>query len=462
MKLPIAAAIKCVQAFHLKNPFYLIATKTIIRFRLLTIVALLLLQISCSKSSSTGGNTGVTPPPAQAPVITSVLPLRGPKNASVQISGKGFGNNSSNVKVYFNGNGASISHTEDGVITCTVPQSAGTGVIKVQVGSKETTGPQFTYMYTATVTNLAGSGSNGYADGYGVAAQFGYLYQLTTDPQGNVYVTDYSNSRIRKITPLGVVSTFAGAGDGYLDGPGTVAQFAAPTGICSDAQGNIYVADTYNNMIRKITPQGDVSTVAGGMVNGNADGTGLAAQFYSPGSMCMDLQGNLLVVDFLNYRIRKVTPQGVVSTVAGTSHGYLNGPIATAQLGEMTGICTDAVGNIYVSDVTNNVIRKISTDGIVSTFAGNGQPGNTDGIGTAAQFNLPTGMCFAATGNIFMLDVASASICQINTTTAEVSRTSSSDPLMQFYNPAYLCIDSHGTLFVSDTDHFVVKKVNLD
>ncbi len=298
----------------------------------------------------------------------------------------------------------------------------------------------------------------------GAAAQFSQAYGLTIDSHGNIYAADYYNSAIRKISPAGLVTTFAGSPvGGYQDGPGLNALFSGPTGVCADAQDNIYVADTYNYMIRKITPQGVVSTIAGqSMLSGTTDGTGTAAKFYNPGAMCLDLQGNLLVLDVLNYRIRKVTPLGEVSTVAGSAQGYLNGPVAQALFGQLTGICRDATGNIYVSDFSNNVIRKISTDGMVTTLAGNGQAGNADGIGSAAQFSMPSGMCMTADGNLLVADIGSGLICQINPSTGLVTRLTGTDPLLQLYDPGGVCMDANGDIYVMDTYNYVVKKIHLD
>ena len=465
MQISIASTIRTGLLFTGERPFHIISTKNIIRFgRMATVVFLLILQIGCSKSNSTGGGPGgTTPPPSPPPVISSVLPLKGPKNSTVQISGSGFGSVIANVKVYFNGASAVITNIKDALITCTVPQGAGTGNIKVQVNSKETTGPQFTYVLTPTVSILAGS-TNGYADGMGAAAQFGQAQGLTVDSHGNIYVADYSNNLIRKISPTGLVTTFAGLPiGGYQDGPGTSALFAGPTGVYADAQDNIYVADTYNYMIRKISSQGVVSTIAGqAMLSGNTDGTGSAAQFYNPSAMCIDLQGNLLLLDIENFRIRKITPLGVVTTVAGTTQGYLNGPIAQAQFGQLEGICIDATGNIYVSDFTNNVIRKISTDGNVTTLAGNGQAGNADGVGSAAQFSMPSGMCITSDGNLLVADIGSGLICQVNPSSGLVTRITGTDPLLQLYDPLGVCIDSNGDVYVMDTYNYVVKKIHLD
>jgi sugar lactone lactonase YvrE len=212
------------------------------------------------------------------------------------------------------------------------------------------------------VTTLAGS-TQGFADVTGTAAQFNRPYGVTVDASGNGYVADSDNSRIRKISPTGAVTTLAGSGvEGFLDGTGSTARFFIPRGAAVDVSGNVYVADTENNRIRKVSPTGVVTTLAGSGVEGFSDGIGTAAQFTLPNSVAVDAAGYVYVADEGNERIRKISPAGVVTTLAGSSRGFADGAAAIAQFNRPHGIAVDASGNVYVADRDNQRIRKITQD----------------------------------------------------------------------------------------------------
>lgn len=207
------------------------------------------------------------------------------------------------------------------------------------------------------VTVLAGSGVHGFADGRADTARFGECSGIAADKNGNIYVVDYDNRRIRKIAATGVVSTIAGNGNqGFVDGSGTAAEFFSPTGIVVDNQGNLFVADL--RQIRKITPTGIVSTFVGSQQSGYEDGGPGIATFSLIADMVMDDQSNMYVTD--GYRIRKITPQGQVSTVAGTKKGYQDGDGTLAKFDGLNGICIDHQGNLYVTEAYNNRVREIS------------------------------------------------------------------------------------------------------
>ncbi len=251
------------------------------------------------------------------------------------------------------------------------------------------------------VSTLAGNGQQGRVDNTGMSASFNQPAGIAVDAEGNVYVGDAGNNRIRKISSAGVVTTLAGSDStGYADGAGNTAAFFHPEGLTLDHAGNVYVADAGNNVIRKIAPDGTVSTFAG---NGSAIGE--AAIFSDPTGVTTDGAGNLYVANALKNNILKVTPAGRAATFAGTGDfGSANGPGTVATFYFPNSVAADASGNVYVSDGVNNLIRKISPDGMVSTLAGSGKAGAADGEGTAASFDGPAGLAVDVTGNLYVAD----------------------------------------------------------
>jgi len=286
------------------------------------------------------------------------------------------------------------------------------------------------------ITTLAGQiGVGGYADGVGNQAQFRLPNRVAVDGAGNVYVADTANNTIRKITPNGIVSTLAGisGSHGSADGIGSNARFWAPFGIAADSAGNVYVADTANNTIRKITPNGVVSTLAGLAGHpGNKDSIGANARFRNPWGVAVDGAGNVFVADMSNDTIRKITPTGVVSTLAGQTgiSGSLNGVGTSAQFNNPFAVAVDGADNLYVSDSANDTIRKITPSGVVSTLAGlPGYAGNTDGNGNDARFWNPQGLTVDDKGNIYVADTGNNTVRKITpmgvvTTLAELAGAS--------------------------------------
>lgn len=259
------------------------------------------------------------------------------------------------------------------------------------------------------VSTLAGTaGLLGSTNGTGAAARFNFPVGIGVDAAGNVFVADSKNFMIRKITPAGEVSTFAGAPFqlGSADGNGSAARFFLPSGLAVDSAGNVYVAEQGNHVIRKITPGGDVSTLAGGVQQpGFADGSGTAARFNTPFGLAIDAGGNILVADAGNNTIRRVTPAGVVSTVAGaTTEGAINGAASSARFNQPRGLAVDSGGNIFVADYGNQLLRHITSGGVVSTLAGApGVPGATDSVGASARFYDPMDVVVDGT-TVFVVD----------------------------------------------------------
>ena len=261
---------------------------------------------------------------------------------------------------------------------------------------------------SGVVTTVAGSGNAGFAGGTGTAAAFRNPSGVAVDGSGNLYVADSDNNCIRKITTDRVVTVLAGSGiAGYLDGTGRAASFRYPTGVAVDIGGNVYVADSLNGRIRKITAEGVVTTLAGSGAYGNIDGTGVSAAFHWPTGVAVDSLGNVYVADRGNHSIRKITASGVVTTL-------LSG-LVTGELSNPTGVALDNLGNIYVADNLNNRIRKITVIGSVITLAGLGNQsyGYLDGIGTSAMFSWPQGVAVDRVGNVYVADTGNYAIRKI-------------------------------------------------
>jgi len=267
------------------------------------------------------------------------------------------------------------------------------------------------------VTTLAGSARMfGDADGTGDAARFDFPSGVAVDSAGNIYVADQYNHTIRKVTPAGVVTTLAGTArmTGSVDSTGSAARFSYPAGVAVDSAGNVYIGDQYNQTIRKITPAGVVTTLAGTTgLTGSADGTGAAARFDFPSGVAVDSAGNIYVADLYNHTIRKVTPAGVVTTLAGTAGlaGSADGIGAAARFNNPFGVALDSAGNVYVSDQHNYTIRKVTPAGGVTTLAGTaGLAGSADGTATTAGFKTPRGVAVDSTGNVYVADEFNSTI----------------------------------------------------
>ena len=318
---------------------------------------------------------------------------------------------------------------------------------------------------TITFSTWAGSPSEGGStNGVGTAARFQAPYGLIADAVGNVFVADTYNYTIRKIAPDRTVTKLAGStgASGSTDGSCSKARFNLPRGIAIDSAGNLYVADTANHIIRKITTANIVSTLAGkALYSGSADGTGSTARFGGPWGLAVDAAGNVFVADSGNHTIRKITPAGVVTTLAGSAgkKGLVDGSGASARFSLPAGVAVDSAGNIYVADRGNNAIRKISPSGSVSTLAGSATAGSTDGVGAAARFSTPTGVALDRLGNVYVSDSDNATIRMITpsgsvTTVAGVARyfqyINGTGTAARFVRPGDIAVDCSGTIYVLD------------
>ena len=315
------------------------------------------------------------------------------------------------------------------------------------------------------VTTLAGiAGSSGSADGTGSAARFNRPHGVAVDSSGNVYVADTYNHTIRKITVAGEVTTLAGiaGSSGSADGIGSAARFYYPNGVAVDSSGNAYVADSFNN-IRKITAIGVVTTLAGTAgSSGSSDGTGSAARFQYPNGVAVDSSGNVYVADTLNHSIRKITAGGVVTTLAGAAffYGNADGAGSVARFSYPNGVAVDSSGNVYVADTLNHTIRKITAGGVVTTLAGTAVSiGSADGTGHAARFSSPNGVAVDSSGNIYVADTYDSKIRKI---TALRVVTTLGGSAAQFSNPRGVAVDSFGNVYVAATDSSIIRKITID
>ena len=319
------------------------------------------------------------------------------------------------------------------------------------------------------VSTFAGLGYRASDDGNGTLAGFNLPTGVAIDDSGNIYVADSENQKIRKITPTGEVTTLAGSGSrGNSDGIGEAASFNNPSGVAVDASGNVYVADQINHSIRKITPNGHVTTLAGSGTRGKTDGNGLSASFQNPYGIASDASGNVYVADVINNRIRKITPNGDVTTLAGSSNGSADGNGSSASFKTPFGVAVDVSGNVYVADFGNHKIRKITPNGDVTTLAGSGSPGSADGNGTAASFNNPSGISVDAQGNVYVGDRGNNKIRKITpdgevTTIAGSGSMGSADgdgTAASFYNPDGLAVDDNGYIYVADYRNHIIRKIS--
>jgi len=319
------------------------------------------------------------------------------------------------------------------------------------------------------VTTLAGSGSAGNTNATGTAASFSGPYGICADSAGNVYVGDNGNDMIRKITPGGVVSTLAGGSQGAVNGIGTAASFSGPDGVAVDTAGNVYVADTGNCMIRKITPAGLVSTLAGAGSPGYINATGTAAAFYAPYGVAVDTSGNVYVADTYNLVIRKITPGGVVTTLAGSGfQGSVNATGTAASFNYPFDVAVDASGNVYVADTFNYLIREITPGGLVTTLAGTGGKGANNGPAATATFFDPRGVAVDSSDDVYVSDngnnmvrviVPGAGVFTLagQLTAGAVNATGTA---ASFDLPEQIAVDPFCNVYVTDWENQLIRKIH--
>jgi sugar lactone lactonase YvrE len=314
----------------------------------------------------------------------------------------------------------------------------------------------------AFVTTFAGNGAPGLHDGPTSQAQFQDPFGLALDAKGNLYVTDAGdNNRIRKITPDGVVSTLAGGHEGLADGSGTSAAFNTPSGLALDSAGNLYVADTGNNSIRRITPAGVVVTIAGNGTAGYRDGPASEAQFNGPIGVSVDAQNQVYVADTYNDRIRLITPDGQVRTLAGgRAPGYRDGPSQDSLFDTPCGIALTATGDVLIADTGNDRIRRLAKDGQVTTLTFS-LPEN------AEAFRSPVGLVQTHDGFLYVTEEDSGRLIQIAPDgkgyliagTGSGFADGEGQGAARFNQPAGVVVDRGGALYVADSANYLLRKV---
>ena len=318
-------------------------------------------------------------------------------------------------------------------------------------------------------TVVAGSDTAGLVNGTGKAVKFNHPFGLAVDAGGNLYIADVGNNVIRKMDTAGLVSTFAGIGGvkGSTNGFDSLATFNKPFGVATDAAGNVYVADAGNNLIRMGSTADMVSTFAGTGIAGSSD-VADSVTFNSPLGVAVDGSGNVYVADYENNLIRKITQAGIVSTLAGSgAKGADDGLDTAATFNLPEAVAVDAAGNVYVADNGNDLIRKITPAGQVSTFAGSGQTGKSDGPGTSASFNSPFGIAVDAAGNVYVADSGNNLIRKITpdgtvTTIAGSGSRGANDgtgKAASFNTPAGIAVDKSGNIYVADENNNLIRKI---
>jgi trimeric autotransporter adhesin len=351
--------------------------------------------------------------------------------------------------------------------------TASTGIINSIAGSTAIVSGVFTLAY-----GYSGDG------GTAILATLAGPAGVAVDSAGNLYIATYADNRIRVVNSKGIISTFAGnsasgfTGDG---GPALNAQLSAPRGICLDSSANLYFADRWNNRIRKIAAGvvgGTITTIAGsGQGNYGGDGgAAVSAQFSDPSGAAVDNAGNVYISDLLNNRVRVVSPNGTINTYAGNGvAGFAGdgGAATSAQLNQPAGLAVDSSGNLYIADSNNSVIRKVTPQGTISTVAGVGGTEGYSGDGgaaTKATLMAPLGVALDSSGNLYIADYYGW-IREVNAATGVISTIAGngtngytgdggSATSAQFYNPVAVAVDSAGNVYVADSNNGAVRMVS--
>jgi sugar lactone lactonase YvrE len=421
-------------------------------------------SFSCNKVSNPDNST------ISDITITSLRPTHGPYNTIDTVTGKGFDQIPVFDSVLLNGQKLTVISRSSEQVIVKIPSLAGTGNIDIWYKGKMVEGPVFTYDSILLVTTIAGSSTEwGEVNGKGPDARFNHPVGIAVDHSGNVYVAEAGGSAIRKIDTAGNVTTLAGPATserGYADGTGSSAMFSSPLGLCIDQTGSLYVADQFNYRVRKVSPAGVVTTFAGTASNGSPsdgaiDGDGSIATFDTPFGVACDKNGNIYVADSYNNKIRKITKTGVVSSLAGGDYyhyGQQDGQGSSARFYSPTAVAVDSQGNVYTIDSEGELLRRIKPDGTVNTLLGPREPDITGPYDLFHSVALATDK----NGNVFFS--ISAGIMEMSPdgkitryATGGIGETDGPAQLATYRAIAGIAVDDAGTLYITDNDR--VRKI---
>ncbi len=284
------------------------------------------------------------------------------------------------------------------------------------------------FSFSQIITTVAGNGNYGYYGdgGMATAAKLSNPIKVCSDSGTGFLIADYYNNVIRRVSSTGIITTCAGTATPGYSGDGgmaTNAELNDPVGVCRDTSGNIYISDYKNNVVRKVSVLGIITTIAGnGSPGFSGDGSqATSAELNGPDGLCIDKIGNIYISDIMNNRVRKVAPSGIITTIAGDgtfTYSGDGGPATSAGLEDPTDVCIDKSGNIFINDANNVVIRKVSAAGIITTVAGNNTNGYSGdgGMATNAELDEPDGVCVDASGNIYIGDYGNNRVRKVSTT----------------------------------------------
>jgi len=331
-----------------------------------------------------------------------------------------------------------------------------------------------------TITSIAGTGVLGFSgdNGIGTSAQLAFPVGVAIDTAGNVLIADSRNERIRRVNSVGFIATVAGNGLGQALGDGgsaTLARLIQPSDVAVDSAGNVFIADALNDRVRKVTPGGIITTIAGNGTSGFSGdgGPATSAQLSAPNQVVLDGAGNLFIAEYKNGRVRKVSPNGVITTVAGDGSFLFNGDgvLATAAGIGPVGIAIDAAGNLFIADWDNERIRKVGTDGRITTVAGTGIPGfsGDGGAAVSAQISSPICVDVDSAGNLYICDYDNARLRKV--TPNGVITTHAGNGSFAFSGdggpavsaglaPAGVAVDASGNVFIADYDNNRIRRVS--